>query len=307
MPITRAKALANLESTDSLVRIEAARALAETGAVKDRGVLVRALNRENDPWVRRELGEAIRELGRARTRVEIRELSVDARIDELRASITQEISELLLHEVRPLVGAAKLSASTEIPSYDGSKTRQVLGRLSDLLEALGRLHEAAAAPLSVDEFDMAEATAHLLRAELEMECDIERCLAGPQPAPVLATRSLFEIVITNGLRNAVESVKERGDLRPCEGVVVNWGITDTEYWLSVIDDGVGLPEASDQLFAIGHSTKAKETNFGLGLAIARRAARSMGGDVHLTPREPAGAVYELRWPRPGEPGANPYR
>ena len=248
MAITRVQALAGLESPDRLTRREAARTLAEKGETKDRGAVVRALNREHDPWVRRELGVAIRQLGQKRARADIPEITIDARVDELRAEVIQELSELLLHEVRPLVGAAKLSAAAEFNTYDQSETRKALDRLSDLLEALALLNRAATAPVNVDEFDLGEVVAFHLRTELGEECKVERLLAGPQPAPVTSTRALVEIVLANGLRNAIESVRERGDISPCDGVVVNWGITNSDYWISVIDDGIGLPEASDQLF-----------------------------------------------------------
>ncbi len=302
--ITRATAAASLESPDSLVRLEAARTLAEKGDNRDRRALVRALNREHDPWVRRELGLAIRAVARHRSRVEIADLSDDARLDELRAAMTQELSELFLHEVRPLVGEAKLAATTEVDDYDSSDTKRILDRLSDLLEALGVLNRAATAPLSVDEFDVGDVCARLLRAQLGPDCDLEPLLGGTQPAGVTANRSLFEIIVSNGIRNAIESVRERGEDAPCQGVVISWGSTDAQHWVTVIDDGIGLPNNA-QLFEIGFSTKPKDSNFGLGLAIAARAAKSIGGEVSLTVRQPAGAVFELRWPRRGVVGADP--
>jgi signal transduction histidine kinase len=299
MSISRAKAVGNLESPDSLVRLEAARTLVEKGLPKDRGALGRALTREHDPWVRRELGLAIRAIARSRPRNEVAELTVEARVDQLRATVTEELSELLLHEIRPLVGAAKLAARGEVDPYETSETKRALDRLSDLLEALGHLNRAAMAPVSVDDFDIAEVAAQLLRSLVGPDCDIERLLAGPQPAPVSMSRALFETIVMNGLRNALESVKQRGEAGPCEGVVVNWGTTDSDYWLTVTDDGVGLPDSSDQFFEVGHSSKPKDTNFGLGLAIARRAARSMGGDVNLRQAEAGGAVFEVRWSKDG--------
>jgi signal transduction histidine kinase len=59
-------------------------------------------------------------------------------------------------------------------------------------------------------------------------------------------------------------------------------IKDRTVTITVSDDGAGIIEAdSDSLFTSGHRAQSSE-GAGLGLALSRRVARSLGGDVQLT-------------------------
>jgi signal transduction histidine kinase len=68
--------------------------------------------------------------------------------------------------------------------------------------------------------------------------------------------------------------------------------------ITVSDDGPGLPKGQDpeHLFAAG-ARAATSNGAGLGLALARRVARTLGGDVKITSaREPTS--FTLTLPRP---------
>ena len=67
--------------------------------------------------------------------------------------------------------------------------------------------------------------------------------------------------------------------------------------LEVGDDGPGVdPQVRERLFAPGTSGPAGGT--GLGLGIARRVARSLGGEVSLAEAgATGGATFVLRLPR----------
>jgi len=80
-----------------------------------------------------------------------------------------------------------------------------------------------------------------------------------------------------------------------EPVAINWGSTDDEYWIAILDSGTGLKGNTQRMFDFGTSTKVK--HFGVGLPTARQAMASLGGVTNLSSREPVGARFELRWPR----------
>ena len=69
--------------------------------------------------------------------------------------------------------------------------------------------------------------------------------------------------------------------------------------LSVTDDGAGIdPDLGDAVFEPGISTY--DDGAGLGLGIARRVARSLGGDVLLSPNgDASGARFVISLPRRG--------
>ena len=94
----------------------------------------------------------------------------------------------------------------------------------------------------------------------------------------------------------MEAVEATGENE--RSIVVNWGDTDRDYWLAVLDEGIGLPESADKILTPGVSTKDGEgTHFGIGLTIVQRAMHTLNGTVDPRRRDPRGSVVELRWPK----------
>ncbi len=159
---------------------------------------------------------------------------------------------------------------------------------------------------------------------------------GIDPAHVVGDESLVQLALAQAVRNAVEAMEDRAsaDRRaPAEGtstgsetgsvnarrrgvglavpmsgdtvlpspaVVINYGITDRDYWIVVLDEGIGLPAGADQVFEMWATGKPKSEHFGIGLPLARRAMATLGGTVELRPREQRGVACEIRWPQPTE-------
>ena len=107
----------------------------------------------------------------------------------------------------------------------------------------------------------------------------------PQPP---FTVNLIQIIFCNAVRNAIEATTEAGALNP---VVVNWGTTDRDFWIVVLDDGPGIPIGLSRAFDIGTTTKKE--HLGMGLALARQAALSLNGKISLSPRNGKGARFEF--------------
>jgi signal transduction histidine kinase/CheY-like chemotaxis protein len=100
--------------------------------------------------------------------------------------------------------------------------------------------------------------------------------------------------ISNLLKNAVEAAPVDGHAR------LTASRRGGELRVVVTDDGPGLAEAdARRALAGGHSTK--EGGSGLGLSVARAAARALGGEVTLAPRRPHGARAVLTLPWDGSP------
>jgi two-component system, CitB family, sensor kinase len=103
-------------------------------------------------------------------------------------------------------------------------------------------------------------------------------------------------VLGNLVDNALDAAR-RGARRPAwiDLALLQDGGT---LHISVVDSGDGVaPELAGRVFAEGVSTCDGDGR-GLGLALARQAARSLGGDVRLTAAAGGehGAVFEARLP-----------
>ncbi len=103
----------------------------------------------------------------------------------------------------------------------------------------------------------------------------------------------FNQVLANLVQNAVEAAPEEGGR-----VVVRGDADGTALRLSVRDNGPGVPpEARARLFTPFFTTKGPGRGTGLGLTIARRVVKSLGGTLQLASAAGEGAEFVVRVPR----------
>ncbi len=233
-------------------------------------------------WSRRDAHARLRELVRKK--------------DEFLAGVS--------HELRtPLTTVLGLSAELrDRPGdFEPDETAQLLGliageaaEMSDLVADLlvAAREEIDAVAVHPEAIGMAAEVRGVVRA-LPHDKHVHvhaRTEAGAWADP-LRTRQIIRNLFTNALRYGGDSIRFEIDLRG-DAVVVR-----------AIDDGDPIPEAKRQLifepYHRAHDSTSQPASVGLGLTVARRLARLMGGD--LTYRADAGNVFELSLPRP--PGA----
>ena len=320
-------------ASTSSERLRAARFLARNATPAQRSRLSRIREAEHNSWVRKALDHALKrsETGGASTVPasveEVRETPVlDVHLqEELRAQAIEETSGLFLHELRPLIGFLEGAAAVEIGHYTSSRTKASVDRVRLFLDAIERLQKASAAP-ATQEFDLTDLVVRVAADEAKQGRAVfdnskgdmdENARVGdnaeqaPQQAltrlslarqdPVMTTGdpALVEMALANALRNAIEAVLEKSEDKRGD-IILNWGVTDTDSWIVVLDDGCGLPSGWDRLTKPGTSTKSKkEGHLGMGLPIARRAIESTRGSIEHTPRSGGGVSCEIRWPSGG--------
>jgi signal transduction histidine kinase len=172
--------------------------------------------------------------------------------------------------------------------------RQEASHLSNLVEdilVIPRL-EAGRLRLRPEEFDLAAevgATARLVFADTGMEVNP----AIPGGVMVRADRGRTGQVLRNLLDNAR---KYGGDTVQIDGEAG----TDI-YTVTVSDNGPGIAEefwekVFDHFEQVAKGDAREAEGIGLGLPIARRLAREMGGDVWYVPRFPTGASFRFSMP-----------
>ena len=102
-------------------------------------------------------------------------------------------------------------------------------------------------------------------------------------------------VLLNLLSNAIKFT-DRGE------IVLRVRATATEIHLSVEDTGIGIPAgAMKELFQDFHQLEMGDgrryEGTGVGLALSRRLARALGGEIEVRSREGEGSVFTLVLPR----------
>lgn len=327
------QALAAFESkygSTTSERLRAARFLAENSKLEHQDHLSAIMANESNPWVRQALNQA---LARSKTPGAVLPVSAEQDVfethipderlnEELRALAIEHNSAVFLHQLRPLVGLLELAANDEIECYASSETKNSIDKIRSSLDAIERLRKASEAPVTT-EFDLtdlvvkvAQDEATIWRAVLDGPNESADETAGiddgtdqstsrkiinlslPRREPVVTTGdpALIELVVKNALTNAVEAVMAVQDSRRNE-VILNWGVTDKDNWIVILDEGCGLPEGKDRLAQPGTSTKKGQDNLGMGLPIALQAMENMAGTLTLAPRSVAGVSCMIRWPR----------
>lgn len=239
---------------------------------------------------------------------------------ESRARLIRGIS----HDLRNPLGVADGNAQLLEMGVRGpltSQQREILGRVrhgigaaveivSDLLELsraeAGEL-EVQTSPIDVAPILAAAADDHQFQAEehgVVLECEV------PLQLPRVATDAQrVRAILGNLVSNALKYTPAGGRVT-VSAAVTEGSPCGSGRWLalSVADTGPGIaPENRERIFDEffrAHATAAAARGLGLGLAISRRVARALGGDVTVESEVGSGSTFTL-WLPADEAAAHP--
>ena len=229
--------------------------------------------------------------------------TLDALLERLSASLRHEqrLTAELSHELRtPL---ARIAAETELAlrrdrtEDDYRESLEAVHRnaeqMTRAVEALlsAARQEAETRRSTSDARDGVRAGVDAMRDEAEA-AGIGIRLSMPQrPVTVAIEADLLERIVHPLLENAVRYGRSQ--------VSVEVGVSGTTAVVEVVDDGAGLKDdEADVVFepgARGSVATADPRGAGLGLALARRLARSAGGEV-TAGENGAGGRFSVRLP-----------
>lgn len=254
----------------------------------DLSELCAARGHEVDYYVRSRLEQSIRVLSGEHIAIDASaDLTSEGSFDAQHlARATEWVGGVILHEMEGHLGRAALYASREVNDYALSKTKAEIEALRNIFRGVSQM-VAASKPAQPAEIDVSR-----LISESAASIVGDISLIGPRPFLAIADVTLLGMAITNGLKNAIEATSAVTEPHP---VVVNWGTTDQDYWITILDKGMGITGSEKSKFRMGTSTKSGHSGF--GLAVAERVIQAMNGHVSLSSLSEGGAVYELRWSR----------
>jgi signal transduction histidine kinase/CHASE3 domain sensor protein len=125
--------------------------------------------------------------------------------------------------------------------------------------------------------------------EVQLRCEVPDSVEGRTDSQRLRQ------ILLNLLSNALKFT-ERGE------VVLSVTATETEVRIAVRDTGIGIPaHAMGELFRDFHQLDVGDgrryAGTGIGLALSRRLARALGGDIEVRSREKEGSTFTVVLPR----------
>jgi signal transduction histidine kinase len=172
----------------------------------------------------------------------------------------------------------------------------LLGLINDVLDLAkaetGRV-DVRLAPVNVSQLAHAcVAEVDSLREGRDVTLGVD---VGPSPVEAVTDAQRVRQILLNLLSNAIKFT-EHGQ------VVLTLRATSGELRLAVRDTGIGIPAASlKELFQDFHQLEAgdgrRHEGTGVGLALSRRLARALGGDVEVESLEGKGSTFTLVLPR----------
>lgn len=209
---------------------------------------------------------------------------------ELRTPLTAVVG--LAAELKQNPGAFSPAETAELVSLISDQSDELANMVEDLLVAgraeIGNLSlmpepvDLACEVARIVERFCSEGTEHSL--ELRLHAD---------PAEAYADPMRVRQVVRNLLTNAVRYGGDR--------ISVEVGAARFSTWVAVVDDGDGVPESDVEVifepYRRSHNAVSQPLSVGLGLAVSRKLARLMDGE--LTYRRVGGLTrFELTLPSP---------
>jgi signal transduction histidine kinase len=222
------------------------------------------------------------------------------RLSEEAHTIKNDFVAMVSHELRtPLTSIAGFADTLveswqDLPAEEVTEFLNIINRqaiyLGDLVEdvlVIPRL-EADLLKLHAELFDLGDLIEDVAQMVFPNGGRKTSLVSLPDGVRVYADRRRVQQVVRNLLENAR---KYGGDQVMVEGVVVG-----DQYTVIISDNGAGVPdEATLKVFEnfeqVSKGDARESTGIGLGLPIARRLARVMGGDVWYERRFPTGARF----------------
>lgn len=291
--MNRDEALLALASGNSHTRFLALRCLEKFLLPSDSNLLLKIKANETDLYIKKRIEKIVSTLQQSMPVTVPYEDSIvpDDVKKQIRAEAIEWVAGLVLHEIGSKLGLLASEISVEVPNYEGSNSKLRVEQLQDTFDGIGELKKATSTPQPI-EMDLASFIRDVVAVE-RTERKVEVSYVGPSPMIIFCDRGLLALALCNGIKNAMDAaISVCSDTREPE-VIVSWGQTDIDKWITVIDNGPGLPMHYLKTFVLGETTKRGHLGFGLG--IARQAIETLYGNVELRNSVSNGATFELRW------------
>jgi len=282
-----------LQSLSPEKQIDRLRALKESATTEQKTLLQIAATESGNAWLRSALLD-INSSENITTNKEIQPQTTEQFID-IDAVKSEAISESIgqiIHELDPIIGSIGVFAKAEIPNFEDSETKAELDKLMEVLEIFEDWRRVEQPPKYKEVNVFLEIEKEVARLSDKSKVYIQ--IDFPKDLTFILSPALLRIIISNALRNAVES-SNQPTFREKNPIILRGSATDKFIWFSIIDDGLGLKDTKEVLLKSRYSTKPG--NRGLGLAIVAKAVNSMGGRWDLKDSRPYGAEFYFELPK----------
>lgn len=264
-----------LHSRSPSERIEAAQWLSEHASRSWRNQLVEAMEIETVPQIRRHLDVALHRLDSMGSNASDRHdqqliRHSDGRLTE-EQDLLSDLAGLIRHETEPAIGWLRKAANREIALFEASATNRTIEALRRRIDGVAQLADASREPewTSISISELVNESIPPLASDDRLVVNA----ANQSTDDMIETdRGLMALIIGNSISNAIHA-SSTVDPVGIADVSVNYGVSKSEFWLTISNPFSGSSFTLQQVSGIGTSTKTGHR--GLGVLAANRAASRM--------------------------------
>lgn len=216
----------------------------------------------------------------------------------LKTQALDEMSGIFLHELAPQVGLLRGSLKSELSDYENSQSKKYIERIFLVFQAIENLRLSTNKPNSI-EIDLSQLLRDIcieissIKKSSIHPNKVEIIYEGSQPFLLNSDASLLNLAISNAIRNSFESLATRSNSDETLKIIIRWGQSDKDFWISIQDNGIGVKGNPKEAFKIGNTNKSG--HIGFGMAIMQQAMINLGGYAELSDLSSGGAQLLLRW------------
>jgi two-component system NtrC family sensor kinase len=150
-------------------------------------------------------------------------------------------------------------------------------------------HPGTEEPVPADINGCLESTLNMVWNELKYHCQVAKNFR--ELPPVLCVPQQLNQVFVNLLVNAAQAIPEQGT------VTVSTKVDDGRVFVSITDDGVGIPrERIKRIFDPFFTTKEPGKGTGLGLHLSMNMVRNHGGNIRVESEPGQGSTFTVILP-----------
>ena len=210
-----------------------------------------------------------------------------------------ELSKIVAHNIRSPVIAIEMMLPV-LKDVPDKVLRVLKSSVAEIKQLSNQLKESANTEagnqeaFELNEFDVADLLSEVVeqkRFELAGDDGVKLQIGGRAATRVRANRSVMRGVISNILNNAVDSIQPKGGAVKISSQTVSGKVE-----IQVNDNGVGM---SDQtLLQLEHESFSTKDGIGrgIGVAHARSAVESFGGQIRFASRSGLGTQVTISLP-----------
>ena len=218
-------------------------------------------------------------------------------MDRFVYSVSHDISAPL-KSIKGLIAISKLESKVNADFPYIAKIEQSVSKLEDFTEEILEHLRASRKNIEIEEVNLQDQLDEILDnlKYLNGFSAIQFHMALDSPL-IKSDRFLLKVVLSNLISNAIKFQKHKKGLTP--EIKIRSFLND-HLVIEVEDNGEGIEDIyQDRIFEMFYRATTSSTGSGLGLFIAREAAKKLDGEVYFKTTHGEGSIFTIELPLPG--------